>query len=211
LPPATDFSMEPTEEDRSWFENEAVGVLPDLYGTALRLTRNETDAEDLVSDCVVRAWSRLDQLENRARFRGWVFRILMNTFISSRRARSARPIEQPLPGEGEEGADFSLFDKLHQPFLLWWSNPEQAFLDRLLREDLKRAVDELPESFRMVVLLVDLQGFSYAEAAETLEIPIGTVRSRLSRGRGLLQQELWEHGRDADLVPRPPGIPTVDT
>ncbi|MBW3628210.1 MAG: sigma-70 family RNA polymerase sigma factor [Gemmatimonadetes bacterium] len=193
----------------AWFEGEVAGVLPDLYGAALRLARNHADAEDLVAEAVARAWAAVGTLSDRSSFRGWIFRILTNTFLSDRRARAARPVTQPL--DEETGDEFSLFERLHQPFLLWWGNPEQAFLDRLLREDLERAVADLPEGYRMVVVLVELQGFSYQDVAEVLEIPIGTVRSRLARGRALLQKALWEHARDVGLVDGPvtPELPKV--
>jgi RNA polymerase sigma-70 factor (ECF subfamily) len=100
--------------------------------------------------------------------------------------------------------DFSLFERLHQPILLWWSNPEQQFLDRLLRADLERAVDSLPENYRVVVVLADLQGLTYQEIADNLEVPIGTVRSRLARGRAMLQKALWRHGEDAGIVQTQP-------
>jgi RNA polymerase sigma-70 factor (ECF subfamily) len=199
--PAAPAVKEPASDPRAWFEGEVVGVLPDLYATALRLARNAADAEDLVAEAVAKAWAAGGTLSDRSCFRGWIFRILTNTFLSERRARAARPVTQPL--EEECGEDFSLFERLHQPFLLWWGNPEQAFLDRLLRADLQRAVDALPEAFRVVVVLVELQGLSYQEVAEVLEIPVGTVRSRLARGRALLQKALWEHARDAGLVHGP--------
>jgi RNA polymerase sigma-70 factor (ECF subfamily) len=185
---------------RSWFEREVIGLLPDLYSAALRLAKNEPDAEDLVAEAVAKAWMNLGSLKARATFRGWVFRILTNSFISRCRSRAAQGIHEPL--EEAEGPDdsFSLFDKLHQPFLLWWGNPEQEFLNKLLREDLQRAVDALPEPFRVVVVLADVQGFSYREIAETLEVPVGTVRSRLARARALLQKALWSQAVDAGLV-----------
>jgi RNA polymerase sigma-70 factor (ECF subfamily) len=99
----------------------------------------------------------------------------------------------------EEETEFALFDRLHQPFLLWWGTPEQDFLDRLLREDLVRAIEALPDRFRVVVVMADLQGLSYGEIAASLQVPVGTVRSRLARGRGLLQKSLWEHACDAGL------------
>lgn len=188
----------PTQLDRDWFGSQVLGLLPDLFATALRLAKNRADAEDLVADALVRAWAGLDGLEDRERFRGWLFRILTNRYISDCRARSARPALEPLAEEGEPG--FSLFEKVHQPFLLWWGNPEQELLDRLLREDLERAVDGLPECYRLVVVLADLQGFAYPEIAEALDVPIGTVRSRLARGRSLLQKVLWKHALDAGLV-----------
>lgn len=180
----------------SWFATEVERLTPDLYGAALRLARNEADAQDLVADAIGNAWTRLDSLQDPARFRGWVFRILHNCFISRCRAVRVQGAEESY----DEQAAFSLFERLHQPILLWWGgNPEQEFLDKLLREDLERAMDALPETFRAVVVLADLQGFSYQEIADLLEIPVGTVRSRLARGRSLLQRALWDHAVDAGL------------
>lgn len=181
--------------EAAWFESAVVGLLPALYATARRLTRNETDAEDLVADTVARAWMGREQLRERAALRGWLFRILTHRFLTERRRTAARPRFESLPEDDPAAAEpgFSLFERLHQPFLLWWGNPEQEFLDRLLREDLERAVDSLPEPFRVVVVLVDLEGFSYQEVADLLELPVGTVRSRLARGRGRLQEALWEY------------------
>ncbi|MGH2708269.1 MAG: sigma-70 family RNA polymerase sigma factor, partial [Actinomycetota bacterium] len=150
--------MSAADDDRLWFEHAVVGILPDLVGTARRLATNPADAEDLAAEAIAKAWLGLGSLRDRDRFRGWIFRILTNLFISGRRARKSRPEEGPL---GEDSAEFSLFGQLHQPFLLWWSNPEQEFLDKLVREDLTRAVESLPETFRVVVVLADIQGFSY--------------------------------------------------
>lgn len=184
--------------DREWFERETLGALPELFGTALRLAKNAADAEDLVAEAVAKAWTNLDSLKDRARFRGWVFRILANVFISGCRARASAPT---LSLDSDDDAEpFSLFEPLHQPFLLWWGNPEQEFLDRLLREDLERAVDALPEVYRVPVIMADVQGLSYQEIAETLDVPVGTVRSRLARGRSRLQKSLWRHAVDAGLV-----------
>ena len=190
------------EQDREWFEREVVGLLPELYGTALRLVRNAADAEDLVADAVAKAWAGRQSLQDVSCFRGWIFRILMNTFLSDCRSRAVQPVVESLANDSEPGDAFSLFEKLHQPFLLWWGNPEQDFLNRLLRDDFEKALEQLPEAFRVVVVLADVEGLSYQEIAEALAIPIGTVRSRLARGRGLLQQSLWKHGADAGLVSR---------
>jgi RNA polymerase sigma-70 factor (ECF subfamily) len=189
-----------TAEDREWFEREAVSALPELYGTALRLAKNAADAEDLVAEAIAKAWTGLASLHDRSCFRGWLFRILSNTFISDCRARAARPLLESLEAREAEDEQFSLFERLHQPFLLWWGSAEQEFLDRLLREDLEKAVDTLPEAYRLVVVMADLQGLSYQEVAEALGVPIGTVRSRLARGRSLLQKALWEHAVDAGLA-----------
>ncbi|HKE46059.1 MAG TPA: sigma-70 family RNA polymerase sigma factor [Steroidobacteraceae bacterium] len=189
-----------SEADRAWFERSIVELLSDLFGTALRLTRNRADAEDLVADAVAQAWTHLDDLADRAHVRGWLFRILTNAFLSARRTRARRGVHESLDCEGED--EFSLFEQLHAPILLWWGTPEQEFLNRLLREDLTRAVDELPEAFRLVVVLADMQGYSYQDIAATLQVPIGTVRSRLARARALLQKALWVHAQEAGLVGR---------
>jgi RNA polymerase sigma-70 factor (ECF subfamily) len=180
----------------TWFEHATLDALPGLLATAWRLTRNRADAEDLVGETVARAWVGLGSLRDRAHFRGWLFRILTNLYISQRRADAGRPDEESL---AEEGTEFSLFERLHQPFLLWWSTPEQEFLDKLVREDLFRAIDSLPDVFRVVTVLADVEGLSYQAIADALEIPVGTVRSRLARGRGLLQKALWQHALDAGL------------
>lgn len=194
------------EDDRAWFERAVLGVLPDLLSTAMRLTRNSADAEDLVAEATARAWLNFRALREREHFRGWIFRILTNLFLSSRRADDSKPKTESL----DQGAvEFSLFERLHQPFLLWWSTPEQEFLNKLTREDLSRAIEELPEIFRVVVTLIDVQGFPYQETAGLLGVPVGTIRSRLARGRSLLQKALWDHAPDFGLDPQPtkkPGI-----
>jgi len=123
-----------------------VGLLGCLHGVARRLTRNEADAEDLVAETVARAWRALNTLESEQAFRAWIFRILNNTFISNLRRAGARPQLDPIEcGEAQEDeGDFSVFEQMHQPFLLWFSNPEQEFLDKMLREDLDRALASLP-------------------------------------------------------------------
>lgn len=190
---------EASDELREFFEAQLGGMLDGLYGAALRLTREQADAEDLVAETVHKALNRLGTLKDRNHLRAWMFRILTNTFISEHRKRRVRPEAEAWP-EDEGENEFSLFEKLHQPFMLWWGTPEQEFLNNVLREDLERAVDALPEVFRVVVVLTELQGFTYPEAARILRVPVGTVRSRLSRGRSLLQKELWQHAREAGLT-----------
>lgn len=181
---------------RGVFETQVRALLPRLLGVARRLTHNDADAEDLVAESVVRAWRGLDGLHSEQAFRGWLFSILHNTFVSEYRRRCARPRLEALDwDEDAEEPPFSLFEQMHQPFLLWFSNPEQQFLDKLLREDLERALGSLPEHHRIVVVLADLEEFNYAEIAQTLGIPVGTVRSRLARARGALQKRLWHQAQ----------------
>ena len=182
------------------FEAKVLAILGPLHGVARRLTDNEADADDLVAESVTRAWRARGSLADAEAFRAWMFRILNNTFISERRKTLARPREELLVDEsGENESAFSIFERLHQPFLLWFANPEQEFLDKLLREDLDRALAALPEHYRVVVVLADVEGLKYGEVAEILEVPIGTVRSRLARARSALQRMLWDVARDHGL------------
>jgi RNA polymerase sigma-70 factor (ECF subfamily) len=178
------------------FEARVLAILGPLHGVARRLTRNDADAEDLVAESITRAWRARASLADEHAFRAWMFRILNNTFISERRKALARPHEEPMANEpADNEGTFSIFERVHQPFLLWFANPEQQFLDKLLREDLDRALAALPEYYRVVVVLADVEGLTYGEIAETLDVPVGTVRSRLARARGALQERLWDVAR----------------
>lgn len=174
--------------DRAFFRKAVEQLMDRLYSTALRLTRNPPDAEDLVADALAKAWTRLDQLEDRQAIDKWLFRILLNVYIS--RQRRLRSEARVIVDESE--ASFSIFEKLHQPFLLWWSNPEQELISKLLREDIEKALNKLPADFRAVIVLVEIEGHSYADTAAILGVPVGTVRSRLSRARSMLQKFLWK-------------------
>lgn len=191
--------------DNHDFEQQLTGVLDRLYAAALRMTKNRPDAEDLVSEAVTKALKNKDSLQDPASFRGWIFRILTNTFLSNcRKRKNFTEIGLPDSDPDSNNEDFWLFDRLHQPFLLFWgSNPEQEFLNNMLRDDLCRALDQLKEEYRVIVLLSDVQGFSYPEIADILEIPVGTVRSRLSRARSRLQKSLWQHAIDTGFIERP--------
>lgn len=193
------------EARRRFFETEVRRLTDRLYATALRLTRDPDDAEDVVADAVGRAWTKLDELRASDRFEAWLFRILNNTFINQWRKRRCRQnLETALdPEDGSsDELQFSLFHQLHQPFLLWWGTPEQKVVDALLREDIQRAIDNLPDEYRLTLVMVELQGYRYREVSEMLDVPLGTVRSRLSRARSLLQKALWERARDAGIVKR---------
>ncbi len=199
------------DSGRAYFEREIAALLGSLYGAALRLCKNRADAEDLVAETAAKAWTAFADLKDRQCFRAWIFRILTNTFLSEYRRRAAAREEPQAPADdGDDAADFSIFERLHQPFLLWWSNPEQEFLNKLLREDLEKAVDALPEAFRVVVVLAELEGFTYGEIAAMLDVPIGTVRSRLARGRTLLQRALWHQAAAAGLVSERASAPAAD-
>ncbi|WP_163558738.1 sigma-70 family RNA polymerase sigma factor [Halomonas sp. NO4] len=189
-------------DPRQWFEARLEPLLDRLYGTALRLTRHPDDAEDIVAEAVGKAWHRLDELRDPARFDAWLFHILSNTFISEWRRRQCRPqpASEPDASENLDSGDFTLFQQLHQPFLLWWGSLEEQFFNQLLQEDLASAIDALPDGFRVVIVLVEVQGYTYEEVSRLLGIPLGTVRSRLNRARSQLQKRLWGQAREAGIT-----------
>jgi RNA polymerase sigma-70 factor (ECF subfamily) len=176
------------------FEAEVMPLLGPMYGAALRLTRNPADAEDLVAQTVERAWRAFDSFEPGSNLKAWLYRILTNTFISNYRKHQREP--QTVSADAPE--DFSLFDRLIEENL----TPEAEFLDRLPDEQVKAALESLPEQFRTAVLLADVEGFSYQEIADITDVPVGTVMSRLHRGRKGLQRALWEYAREHGLVDR---------
>jgi RNA polymerase sigma-70 factor (ECF subfamily) len=193
----------PNDEARTFFAARIEELADALYGFARRLTRNDTDAEDLVAESVARAWSSIGSLDDRSRFRPWIYRIVHNCFVSDYRKKSARPTEYSLDSALDEGTEDDLTALLiAQPdaFLNWWGNPEKAFANSLLRRDIVAALEALPVAFRGTIVLVNVEGLSYDEAAEVLGVPPGTVRSRMKRGRTLLQKALWQQAREAGLA-----------
>jgi len=188
---------------RGFFSRGVEECMDALYGAALRLTRDATDAEDLVAECVAKAWSSIASLDDRARLRPWLFRILRNHFISDYRKAAVRPVLASLDehvGEEEDGEVVALLNEQPDEFLKWWADPEKEVANKLLGEQIMSAIEGLPEAFRETILRVNVEGLGYDEAAEVLGVPPGTVRSRMKRGRTLLQKALWEQARDAGLA-----------
>lgn len=180
------------ERTKAFFSDGVETNIDALYSVALRLTRSNADAEDLVAESVAKAWSAIDTLGDRERFRPWLFRILHNAFISDYRKRSVRPVEASYSGgDCQDEGLATLLNEQSDDFLVWWSNPEREFFNNLLGETLLAALDKLPEAYRTVVILVNVEGFTYDEAAEVLGVAAGTIRSRMKRGRTLLQKALW--------------------
>src|SRR5256885_11460496 len=178
------------------FETEALTFVDALYRTALRMTRSEADAEDLVQAPNIRALRFREQFTPGTNLKAWLFRILTNTFITSYRKRA----RQPQTAELDDVDEFSLYRKMSQETP--GSNnadPEQEFLDGIVSSEVKDALAALPEKFRTTVLL-DVEGFSYKEIAEMVGVPIGTVMSRLHRGRKFLQQRLYEVARERGIA-----------
>ena len=190
-------------DTKAWFSRNIEQCMDSLYGLALRLTRSNANAEDLVAESVAKAWSALATLEDKERFRPWLFRILHNCYISEYRKKSVRPVEygyDDIVVDGKEDDITGFLIEQPDDFLNWWGNPEREFANSLLGEDIVSAIQMLPEAFRIAVLLVNVEGLSYDEAAEVLGVPPGTIRSRMKRGRTLLQKALWQHANEAGLI-----------
>ncbi len=174
------------------FEEEALSFLDALYRTALRMTKDPDEAADLVQETYIRALRFRHQYTPGTNLKAWLFRILTNTFINLYRRKSARPEFTDVEGL-DEYVLYNRMAELQTPGS--GSDPEREVLDSLMDTEVKDALDDLPEHFRSAVVLADIEGFSYKEIAGILHIPIGTVMSRLHRGRRFLQRRLYEHAK----------------
>jgi RNA polymerase sigma-70 factor (ECF subfamily) len=174
-----------------------------LYAGALRMTRNPADAEDLVQETYLKAYRGFGGFEEGTNLKAWLFRILTNTYINRYRQQKRRPDETDLA----DVEDFYLYRRLggfDEARIA--KSAEDSLLETFTDDEVKDALESLPETFRMAVLLADVEGFAYKEIAEILDIPIGTVMSRLHRGRKALQKRLYEFAVDRGLVDREPEV-----
>jgi RNA polymerase sigma-70 factor, ECF subfamily len=181
--------------DGDAFTMEVAPHLSVLYRTALRLCRDEPAAEDLLQDTLERAFLNFSRYQPGTNIRAWLLRIMTNVRISGFRRVARRPQTSSL----EAVQDFSLFGAVQAEGIAPL-DVESTVLNRIGEEAILRAIDALPEDFRTVVVLADVEGFSYKDMAAILEIPMGTVTSRLFRGRKQLQRTLWDHARDAGYL-----------
>ncbi len=184
--------------DRTAFAEEAMQYAPQLYSAALRMTRNSADAEDLVQETFLKAYRSFASFQEGTNLRAWLFRILTNTFINTYRAKQRRPVETDL----DDVEDLYMYKRIGALQSASRSAEDQMF-DLFTDDEVKRSLEELPESFRLPVLLADVEGFAYKEIAEMLDIPIGTVMSRLHRGRKAMQKRLMDYAQARGLVPTP--------
>jgi len=196
--------MRKTEDahQRGWdFEAAAMPYLDPLYNAAYRMARNPQDAEDLVQETYLKAYKYYDKFEEGTNLKAWLFKILKNTFINSYRKKQQAPPK----------ADFADIEESFETIVRddggGARTPEEELLEKVLDEDVQQAIEELPHDYRMVVLLADLEGFAYKEIADILEIPVGTVMSRLYRGRRLLEEALLKYAREHGYI-REGGEPT---
>ncbi len=181
--------------DRTLFTETAMQFAPSLYTTALRMTRNSADAQDLVQETYLKAYRSFATFDEGTNLRAWLFRILTNTFINNYRAKQRRPQEAEL----KDVENLYLYNRLPQLAQIS-SSAEDQLMNMFAGSEVREALESLPESFLMPVLLSDVEQFSYKEIAEILEIPIGTVMSRLHRGRKALQEALYEYAMTRHLV-----------
>ena len=178
--------------ERDAFHEEAVPHIDALYGTALRLTKSESDAEDLIQETMLKAFRYFDKYENGTNCKAWLFKIMHNTFINRYRKKQKR--KEYLIDDDYRPLQERAEAPKHTPFHENFESEEQLYF-KMFGDEVKNALQEVPVDFRMVVLLADLQDFAYKEIAEIMECPIGTVMSRLYRGRRMLQSQLADYAK----------------
>ena len=183
----------------SEFEAEVFGHINSLYQSALYMTRNDRDAEDLVQETVLKAFRFFDKFEKGTNIRAWLFKILHNTFINMyrKKTRSIEIVDAFDFSEREERFSFEFPEGDS-------SNPEDIMSNRMLSEKIESSLSELPSEFKMAVILCDMEGFSYKEIAEIMDCPVGTVMSRIFRGRKFLQTKLVRHAKEQGLIVESP-------
>lgn len=182
-------SLEDRLARRRRFEAEALVHLDALYSFALKLTHAREDAEDLVSETMLRALDRWEQYRLGTNIRAWLFTILYHAFVSRKRRVDAREVQLP-----EDPEAWAALDTRDEP------DPETSFYDSFVDEEVTRAIDALPDEYRTAVVLSDVQGLRYAEIAQILDIPEGTVKSRLFRGRRILQKKLRDYASEMGYI-----------
>ncbi len=182
--------------DQAQFTDLAMEYMPQLYTAALRMTRNAADAEDLVQETYLKAYRAFSSFTEGTNLKAWLYRILTNTYINSYRSAKRRPQVSDV----EDVEDLYMYRRLTPDGVDPGRSAEDEVLDSITDEEVKGAIESLPEAFRIAVLLADVEGFSYKEIAEITDVPIGTVMSRIHRGRRALQKALFEFAQGRGLV-----------
>ena len=184
------------ELSKETLTNEVLMNLSALQRFAFSLCQNKQQAEELVSEAVVKAFENRSQVRSEEKVRQWLFRILNNLFISNyRKAKNRKTVELAELSE----PSFSLFEQVEMSSFTDGGTPEKNFISKITKEKIYRAIDELPEEFRIALVLCDVNDFSYAEIAAITQVAIGTVRSRIARARNLLQKKLWQYAAELGI------------
>lgn len=189
-----------TPSEKKELQRTILPFVDDLHRVARSLCRSSVGAEELVAETIARACQSFHQLRDRSRAKPWLMKTLTNLCINEYHAR-ARHGTVALAQTDERSPRFSLFEQLESA-LRSEENPEQDVIARFMDEDLQKALAAIPEDFRVVIVLCDVEGYSYEEIARIIKVPTGTVRSRFARGRVLLQKRLWYYARDLGIVPK---------
>ena len=193
--PQGDEATPAPSDPRALFEEQAIPFLDQLYGAALRMTRNPADAQDLVQETFVKAYAAFGQFEQGTNLKAWLYRILTNTFINTYRKKQRDPYQ----GSTSEMEDWQL-GSAESATAMSSRSAEAEAIDHLPDSDVKEALQSIPEDFRLAVYLADVEGFSYQEIADIMKTPVGTVMSRLHRGRRLLRGLLTDYARERGLA-----------
>jgi len=188
--------------DQAEFADEAMQYAPQLYSAAMRMTRNRADAEDLVQEAYLKGFRSFHTFKEGTNLRAWLFRILTNTYINKYRKKQ-RSFDESDLGDIEDLYLYKRMGTFEDPSI--GRSAEESLMQMLPDDEVKQALENLPENFRMPVILADVQGFAYKEIAEILEIPIGTVMSRLHRGRKQMQKALHDYAIERGLRRAEPG------
>ena len=186
--------------DQATFAEDAMPLMDGLYSAAMRMTRNAADAEDLVQETYLKAFNAYERFETGTNLKAWMYRILTNSYINAYRKKQRRPDESDI----DDIEDLYLYRRLGGAESEVLSrSAEDELLEMFGEDEVKLALEDLPEHYRMPILLADVEGFAYKEIAEILDVPIGTVMSRLHRGRKQLQKRLYSFAEEHRLLPDP--------
>lgn len=186
--------------DQATFAEDAMPLMDGLYSAAMRMTRNAADAEDLVQETYLKAFNAYERFETGTNLKAWMYRILTNSYINAYRKKQRRPDEFDI----DDIEDLYLYRRLGGAESAVLSrSAEDELLEMFGEDEVKLALEDLPEHYRMPILLADVEGFAYKEIAEILDVPIGTVMSRLHRGRKQLQKRLYSFAEEHRLLPDP--------
>lgn len=190
---------ETEEQTRKAFSDEAFKYMDEMYAVAMRMTRNPQMAEDLVAEVFGKAWKSFHQFERGTNMRAWLYRIITNTYINEyrKKIRQGSKVEMD---QYENQDEFYIFNKLARSAASQNEDPAQVVLSKFAEQDINNAIDRLAPGYREAVILSDMQGLSYEDISKALDIPVGTVRSRLNRGRKQLQKALWEEAVKSGYV-----------